>query len=268
MLPINESPLYGLPIMSVVAKQRLLIAIGLAVVVAILLLPRLPQDPAYHRFADQRAWLGIPNAWNVLSSLVFAWIGLDGLYRLVVQKSLQIRDGIYPAYAIFFAALVLTALGSAVYHWRPDNLSLALDRLPMAIAFMAFSAILLAERVSLVLARRALPSLILFAIASVAWWHYGELAGSGDLRAYLGVQLMPIILLPFVLLAFPSRYDRGADLWWLLAWYLAARVFELFDRQLYDVLGVIGGHSLKHIAAGIGSLVLLQHLRRRKPLPG
>ena len=32
-----------------------------------LFVPAIPQDPAYHAFADARAWLGMPNAANVLS---------------------------------------------------------------------------------------------------------------------------------------------------------------------------------------------------------
>jgi hypothetical protein len=181
-----------------------------------------------------------------------------------VQKSLRIEAGIYPAYLTFFTALSLTALGSAYYHWSPDNASLAVDRLPMAIAFTSFGVILLAERVSLRFARRAFPLLLLFAVASVLYWYYGELAGRGDLRGYLLVQLMPIILLPLTLPLFASRYDRDADLWWLLAWYLAAKLCELFDQAIYDALGALSGHSLKHIAAGLGSLVLLRHLRRRE----
>ncbi|MGD8348419.1 MAG: ceramidase domain-containing protein [Gammaproteobacteria bacterium] len=253
--------------MSLAAKQRLLIAIFAVVAIAMLIAPRISQDPLYHRFADQRGWLGIPNAWNVLSSLIFAWVGIDGLYRMLIRKSLRIDKCIYPGYLVFFTALSLTAAGSAYYHWSPDDASLAVDRLPMAIAFMSFAAILLAERVSSGFARRALVPLLLAAVVSVAYWHYGELRGNGDLRAYLLVQLTPIILLPLVLLAFESHYDREADLWWLLAWYLAAKIFELFDRQIYDLLVVISGHSLKHLAAGLGSLVFLRHLRLRAPAP-
>ena len=253
--------------MTLIVKQRLLIAISVIAGIAMLLAPMIPQNPGYHDFADQRAWLGIPNAFNVLSSLVFAWVGIDGLYRLSAQKSLRIRAGIYPAYLVFFAALVLTALGSAYYHWSPDNPSLALDRLPMAIAFMSFTAILLAERVSLGFARRAFPLLMVAAIAGVVYWYYSELAGRGDLRGYLLLQLTPILLLPVILLAFESRYTRSADLWWLLAWYLAAKLCELLDQAIYDAFGMVSGHSLKHIAAGIGSLVFLRHLRLRETAP-
>ena len=49
--------------------------LALATVVA----PPLAQDPHFHDFADQRAWLGIPCALDVLSNLPFALFGLLGL---------------------------------------------------------------------------------------------------------------------------------------------------------------------------------------------
>jgi hypothetical protein len=51
---------------------------GLAAV-ALLLVPPIPQDPAYHRLADSRPWLGIPNALNVLSNAGFLLVGALGL---------------------------------------------------------------------------------------------------------------------------------------------------------------------------------------------
>src|SRR3972149_5897461 len=37
--------------------------------------PRFGQDPSYHSFADARALLGVPNAFDVLSNLAFAAVG-------------------------------------------------------------------------------------------------------------------------------------------------------------------------------------------------
>jgi len=48
----------------------------------VLRLPAVPQDPAYHRFADDRSWLGIPNFQNVASNLPFLIVGAIGLVRL------------------------------------------------------------------------------------------------------------------------------------------------------------------------------------------
>ncbi len=252
--------------MSIAAKQRLLIAVCLVAVIATLLAPRIPQDPDYHLFADHGSWLSIPNALNVLSNLLFAWVGIDGLYRLLGQKSLLILPQMKIAYVTFFAALLFIAIGSIYYHWSPDNLSLTWDRLPMTIAFMSFIAILLAERISLTVASRLFPLLIIAGFSSIGYWHYSELAGQGDLRFYALVQFMPVLLTPLILIAFESRYSRASDIWWLWIWYLAAKLCEVFDHEVYQSLQLLSGHSLKHLGAGIGCLVFLRHLRQRRLL--
>lgn len=252
--------------MSIAAKQRLLIAVCLVAGIATLLAPRIPQDPGYHLFADHGSLLSIPNALNVLSNLLFAWVGVEGLYRLLRQKSLLILPQMKTAYVLFFAALVFIAIGSIYYHWSPDNLSLTWDRLPMTIGFMSFISILLAERVSLRVAKRLFPLLIIAGVGSIAYWHYSELAGQGDLRFYALVQFMPVLLTPLILAAFESRYSRGSDLWWLWIWYLVAKLCEVLDHEIYQSLAVLSGHSLKHLGAGIGCLVFLRHLRHRSLL--
>ena len=63
-------------------KPAILILASLAVVAVIALQPPIPQDPAFHEFADQRGWIGLPNALNLLSNLPFIVIGALGLVRL------------------------------------------------------------------------------------------------------------------------------------------------------------------------------------------
>jgi hypothetical protein len=48
---------------------------------ALLLLPPIHQDQAYHRFADERTLFGVPNFWNVVSNLPFVAVGAVGLRR-------------------------------------------------------------------------------------------------------------------------------------------------------------------------------------------
>lgn len=252
--------------MSMLVKQRLLLAVCLIAVIATLLAPRIPQNPDYHLFADQIRLLAIPNALNVLSNLIFAWVGIEGLYRLIGHKRLQILQQIYLAYITFFAALIFIAACSIYYHWSPDNLSLAWDRLPMTVAFMSFITILLAERVSLKLAGRMFPLLLIAGVASIVYWYYSELAGQGDLRIYALVQFLPMLLTPLILIVFEPRYTRSSDIWWLWVCYLAAKLCEIFDHEIYQWLTLLSGHSLKHIAASIGCLVFLRHLRFRSLL--
>ena len=64
-------------------KRPVLIFLGLmaASVVVLLLLPPIAQDQSYHRFADERTLLGVPNFWNVVSNLPFIAVGAAGLQQ-------------------------------------------------------------------------------------------------------------------------------------------------------------------------------------------
>ena len=251
--------------MSYVAKIRLLWGIVIAAVVAVGFAPPIAQDPHYHAFAATGSWLSIPNLGNIASNLLFLWVGVTGLVRFA-RGGLQLLRGIYIAYVTFFIGMIAIALGSGYYHWAPDNASLAVDRLAMTIAFVAFFCILLAERVSLPAARRLFPLLMLAGPASVVYWLHGELGGHGDLRAYAVVQFLPILLAPLLLGLFAPRYDRSADILWMLAWYLLAKVCEILDHEFLEWTGFLSGHAAKHLLAGVACVVFLRHLRLRRPI--
>src|SRR4051812_42365936 len=89
----------------------ILLAAMAATMLALLLLPPVPQDQAYHRFADQRTLFGIPNFWNVVSNLPFIVIGGLGL----------LRHRIDAATMVLFAGIFLTGFGSSYYHWSPSD---------------------------------------------------------------------------------------------------------------------------------------------------
>lgn len=245
-------------------KQRILLALGLIIIVATGFAPPLAQDLLYHDFADQRRLLVIPNALNVLTNLLFAWVGIEGLYRLLRTQSLQVMPALTPVYIGFFGGLVLLAGGSAYYHWSPSNASLVWDRLPLALVTLSFISHLVGEQVSTDNARRLFPWLLAAGIASVMYWHFSELAGRGDLRPYALVILLPLLLTPILILFFESPYSRVGDIWWLLAWYALAKLCEHFDRPIFDWLILLSGHSLKHIAVAVACLVFLRHLRLRR----
>ncbi len=96
------------------------------------------------------------------------------------------------------------------------------------------------------------------------YWHIGEQAGRGDLRPYLLVQFLPMVVIPLVALTHRSRFTRATDLIPLVGLYGLAKVAELLDAQIYQVLGVISGHSLKHLLAALAVGVVLSMLHRRR----
>ncbi len=250
-----------------------IVGLGLATIIAVALLPPIPQDPAYHDFADRRRFLGIPNAFNVLSNVPFVLVGALG-WTFLLRQGRQRADGPLTeswersAFGILFAGIGLTGFGSAYYHLAPGNVTLFWDRLPLTIVFMSLFAVVIAERIGLAAGRRLLPLLLLVGAGSVLYWLLGELSGAGDLRPYGLVQFFPLVAIPLLLLLFPPRYTRGADLVGALAWYALAKLFELLDARIFATGGIVSGHTLKHLASAVAMYWILRMVERRRPLSG
>ncbi|HZP36169.1 MAG TPA: alkaline phytoceramidase [Methylomirabilota bacterium] len=241
--------------------------LAVAAVAVAALLPPIPQDPAYHRLADARRWLGVPNAANVLSNAGFVLVGALGL-AFVIRSPLGEgpvpRPGNRWPYAVFFGGLVLTGIGSAYYHWAPGNPRLAWDRLPLAITIVGLLDAVVAERIGPRVALRLLGPLVVLAALSVGYWAWTEQGGAGDLRAYAVVQFFPLLAIPLMLWWLPSPQGGGAGLLAAAAIYALAKVAERMDAWIFSVTRVVSGHTLKHLlAAGAGFAVLMMLERRR-----
>ncbi len=247
-------------------------ALALGGLIVAALLPPIGQPESLHRFADARALGGIPNAANVLSNLFILMAGAYGLWVLGNpfgggwKPRLEHPADAWP-YAVFFVATVLTAFGSAWYHWHPDNLSLAWDRAPMSLMLAAFLAMIAGERLDRRLGSALLVLLSLAGLASVIYWIRGELAGAGDLRPYLYLHLWLLLPAGYALFALPSRYSRSNRFGWALVLYLAAKAAEVLDAQLFALLGgVVGGHTIKHLLAAAAIALIADQLARRVPV--
>ena len=221
------------------------------------------QSTQYHQFVDQRSFFAIPNFLNVVSNSGFFLLGIYGVYLLAIRKTANILQQIRPFYVVLYSGVALVGLGSAYYHIWPDNMTLVWDRLPMTISFMAFFSIVVAEFISVKLAKILFVPLLLAGFGSVGFWVYGELNGTGDLRPYVLVQFLPIILTPIILIIYRSSFDKTAAYWWLLVSYIIAKLFEHFDAEIFAALGFVSGHSLKHLAAAIGLFLLLMSYQYR-----
>jgi hypothetical protein len=250
-------------------RAWLLVALGILMVGVAALVPPVAQDPAYHAFTDQRTLLRVPNFLNVVSNLPFLLIGALGLAFLLRDR----RAG-GPAFTVpgdrqpywpFFTGVALTGLGSAYYHWRPDNATLFWDRLPMTVAFMGLLASVIGERVSRRARQRLLWPLLIAGAGSTLYWHLGELRGMGDLRPYGLVQFGSMVLVPLILVLFPPSYTGTAYLWLSLGWYALAKACEYFDHGLLALTGV-SGHTWKHLASAASAYWILRMLARRRPL--
>lgn len=234
---------------------------------SVLLLPRIPQDPHYHEFADQRSFLGVPRFTDVASNAAFAVAGLYGILAISRRKLRLIDPREASPFLVFFIGTLLIAFGSGYYHLHPDNSRLFWDRLPMSVAFMGLVSAVVADRISVRAGVRLLPFLVACGAASLVYWIASEGAGRGDLRPYIFVQFYSLIAILLLIWLFPARYSRTSDYPAALGFYTAARMFELADRPIFNLGHIVSGHTLKHVAAGVGCFWLARMLTRRQPLP-
>jgi len=235
----------------------------LLAVIALMTQGPIAQDPAYHLLADTRNIWNLKNFWNVISNLPYLIIGMLGFYKVTQSSGLAILAELKLAYLLFFAAVAAVSLGSGYYHLAPDNSTLLWDRLPITVVFMSFFSILVSEFISLRVGKALLLPLVVAGILSVVYWHLSEGWGEGDLRYYALVQFTPVIMVPVILLCFRTRYTRVYGYWGLFATYSVAKLLEHVDVEVYQLLGFISGHSIKHIVSALGVYIFLTSLEKR-----
>jgi hypothetical protein len=160
-----------------------------------------------------------------------------------------------PAWIVAFAGIALVSAGSAWYHHAPGDDTLLWDRLPMTIGFMGLVAAVLAIPFGERLARVALWPAVITGVGSVVAWRL-----TGDLRPYVWVQFTPLLLIAAMLVLCPMPPPHRRALLAALVLYAIAKGFEMADTTVFvSTAGIVGGHTLKHLAAGgaCGALVRL-----------
>jgi hypothetical protein len=245
-------------------KEATLLAVVLLLFGGAAIMPPIAQDD-HHVTMDRRSIIGVPNGMDVLSNLLFFGVGIAGFAATVERRGrtpFRDRWTRWP-YRALFAGVVLTTFGSSWYHLAPSTARVVWDRLPMTIAFMGLLTAVLAERVNRRLARVLFGPLLVAGAGSVVYWYATQLAGHGDLRAYAVVQFGSLTVVVLVLALYRSQHRGSAWLGIGLALYGVAKTFELSDGPIYHALGIVSGHTLKHVtaAAAVGCVVAMLRLR-------
>jgi hypothetical protein len=246
------------------AKLFALLLPPILVAVCLAFADPIAQDLAYHNFADCRHAAGIPFAGDVLTNLAFIVAGVLGLLVLRSGAGAFERYAERRLHIFFFVSVILTGLGSAWYHWAPDNERLFWDRLPMTLLFTTMLAILICEHFGPTFGLRSFYPLALLGLGSSVYWLSTERAGAGDLRPYAFVQFGVIMVMPLLLLLYRSRYSHAHWYWGALGWYVLAKIAELTDHLVYGWGHILSGHNLKHIFAALACWWLSPMLARRR----
>lgn len=226
-----------------------------------------------HPYADERTWMGIAHAGDVLSNLAFLFAGLVGMLTLrrvkgapmqSVRRPDPARQGQLLAAHVFFLGLILTSLGSAWYHLAPDPARLVLDRLGMAIGFAGILALAAQDQWGANAGDRALAWLLPVALVSAILPHV-----QGNVLPWALLQYGGVLYLVFVAwrqalghtVAGRQRIHFGA----VVAIYVVAKLLENADAAVFEWTGhLMSGHSLKHLVAAAAALPVLAAFQRQE----
>ncbi|XP_059313607.1 uncharacterized protein LOC132064590 [Lycium ferocissimum] len=229
-------------------------------IVLMIVTPAIPQSQEYHDFADQRNFLGIPNALNVVSNFPFLVIGLIGLvlchhgnyFKLSLQGELW-------GWTCFYIGVAAVAFGSSYYHLKPNDARLVWDRLPMTVAFTSIIGIFIIERIDERKGTLSLIPLLLAGVVSIMYWRFFD-----DLRPYGAVQFVPCLAIPLMAILLPPMYTHSTYWLWAAAFYLLAKVEEAADKPIYNwTHHIVSGHTLKHLCAAMVPVFLTLMLAKR-----
>ena len=108
----------------------------------------------------------------------------------------------------------------------------------------------------------------LCAVASVAWWAITDRNGAGDLRPYLLLQGLALILIPlWQAIHRAPRTDRIA-FGTAMVLYILAKSAEVLDHEIANAFGFVTGHTLKHLIATAATAAVVWGLIRRSSHDG
>lgn len=239
-------------------NNRILFTIVFLTIIFVCSIKPIAQDVNYHYFADNRTVCSLPNFWNVISNVPFLLIGLSGMIYYFRRIRSKEEDELRLNKMLFYFGIFLTGVGSSFYHFHPDNNSLVWDRLPMTIAFMSFLSIVVGKVICYKTGQRMLLPLILLGIISIVYWRMTSERGEEDLRFYVIIQFLPVLLITTILLLYRVDGSIKFYFWFILLSYVVAKLFELNDVLIYEKSNLLSGHSLKHFAAALGPLLFLR----------
>lgn len=232
-------------------QKLLTVLILLAITLGMAIHGPIAQLENYHHFADTVMRFGIVNCGDVCSNFGFALVAIIGLLYLWPR-----RQELNLGFTLFVVAIFLTALGSGYYHLMPNDERLVWDRMPISLACAGLLAGVWQDFSPQKNQWPLVIALSIFAIGGVIYWYY-----SGDLRPYLGLQVLPLVLIPVWQWHAPKaeRLTFAAA----IGLYVLAKLAELADYQIYHLLGFMSGHTLKHLLSTLAAGVIIYYLVQR-----
>lgn len=181
----------------------------------------------YHNFSEDSTWSNI-------------FIIIASIYGLCRAKT--------HLWKMMFKIGIIMGFASIYYHIKPNDYRLFWDRLPMTWFYCILLVIFLEERKGIIITPTMLITLLsIYTFTDIYW------ARTGKLLPYGIAQFGTFTYILYLLYRHPQEGDK--KYYYSFLAFGAAKVTELFDRQIYKSVN-IGGHTLKHLLSALGIFLL------------
>lgn len=207
----------------------------------------------YHDFAAHQVWLGLPHGQDVWSNLGLVIVGILLFAHLYRTPAFTGRLSA----CVLAAGIALTGIGSAYYHLTPNDATLIWDRLPISLICAALLACIYRYT-----HQKPEYGLLLIGVVVAIFgvWYWVQ---TGDLRWYLGLQIVTILLLPLWLWQARAPKPVYLALVWAIGFYIIAKITEIADMLIWQATHeFISGHTLKHLFATLSMYAVYLALTR------
>lgn len=200
-----------------------------------------------HRYADERAWLGVASAANVWVNAAMFAAGAWGWY---VTRGSRWPLHLRTPWQLFQLHAMVSAAMAALYHARPHDSLFVVSHIATASSFVMLTLGLLAERVHARFGSRALCLMVLLGIALTggAMLFAQALGASLDMRPLLLLEIIPVLVISAGALSLPGRSTGVFDWIVVLTLYALAKLLETGDAFIPQGSGWISGHTVMHLA--------------------
>jgi hypothetical protein len=210
-----------------------------------------------HGFADQRAWGGIPNLFDVLSNVPFVLAGTWGLVLLHGAPPHRLEATTHALVVLFCGGLLCAAVGSMGYHCQPRDATLIWDRLGMVLPFAGLLGLAASSRVSQRAGCATAVVVLALGLLAVLTWER-----SGNVLPWAVVQLGGALVVLALAALHPRAKALSIHLGAVIGLYALAKLFEAADHAVFEATyGWVSGHTIKHLLASSAAWPVLSSLR-------
>jgi hypothetical protein len=247
--------------------ETLLLAAGLAMLVAAGTGAPVHDVTLQHEFAERRIVFGVLNAYGVLSTAAFLVAAAAGGIVLMRTPRRCLTNMQRAMALLFFSGLGLAAIGAAAYQLDPTNATLGVERYCAAFTFAGLLGLAAAGHVGERAAGAIGMAMLAGGIAAAKVF-----AGTGNVLPWTVVQFGGVTLLWCIALLQPRLRSVPVNWAMVLLAGTAAKLLAIHDHAVFAFTGhLVAGMALSHVAGAFAAWPVIAAIARvakeRRELP-